>query len=153
MSDSPLVARLLELTAANNITTGQDLLELSQAKPIYEVELSDSDYVDGMLEFGKLGTLDLDTVELGKLDWSPRKNWVEVNGGLPRYIEQVALGIIRGTGKPREQAIPIAINRIKRWAAGLDGVKSDTIAKSIAALAQWQALKAKAKAKRIAKKG
>lgn len=140
MSASPLVTRLLELTAANNITTGQDLLDLSQTEPIYEVELSAADYDEGM-------------IELGKLDWSPRKNWVENEGGLPKYIEKVAIGIMKGTGKPREQAIPIAINRIKRWAAGLDGVKADTVAKSIAALAAWEKMKASAKAKRLAKKG
>lgn len=140
MSDSPIVKRLMELAAANDLTTGQDLLDLSQTASIREVELSASDYDEGI-------------IELGKLDWSPRQNWIDQNGGLPKYIEEVAIGIMKGTGRPREQAIPIAINRIKRWAKGLDGVKADTISKSVVALAAWEKMKASAKAKRLAKKG
>lgn len=141
MSDSPLVARLLELTAANNITTGQDLLDLSQANlHVWEEVLELSDLTH------------LDEIELGRLNWSPRKNWVDMDKkGLPKYIEDIALAIIRGSGMPRERAIPIAINRVKRWAAGLDNVKPDTISKAIKALAEWEALKARAKARRLKK--
>lgn len=129
MADSPIVQKLLALVKEQNLATGQDLVELS-----------------------KTVAPDLEDVELGRLDWSPRKNWVENEGGLPKYIEEVAIGIMK-SGKTREQAIPIAISRIKRWAAGLDGVKKDTQAKAIAALAQWEKMKASAKAKRLAKKG
>ena len=95
---------------------------------------------------------DLDDIELGRLNWSPGKNWIEiVNGGLPNYIEKISLGIMKGTGYPRERAIPIAISRIKVWARGGGGVNADTVAKAAAALAAWEALKAKAAARRARK--
>ena len=128
MEDSPVVQRLLALSAEGKLNTGDQLMEVALSAPDY-----------------------LNEVELGRLDWSPRKNWIENEGGLPRYIESVALGIMK-SGKTREQAIPIAISRIKRWAAGLDGVKKDTQARAIAALAQWEKMKASARAKRLAKR-
>ena len=95
---------------------------------------------------------DLDDIELGRLNWSPGKNWIEiVNGDLPKYIVDVALGIMKGTGYPRERAIPIAISRIKVWARGGGGVNADTVAKAAAALAAWEALKAKAAVRRARK--
>ena len=127
MSDSDVVKRLLALASSNSLKTGEDLLSLSTPRS-------------------------LDEIELGRLDWSPRKNWIENEGGLPRYIEEVAIGIMK-SGKTREQAIPMAINRIKRWAAGLDGVKADTQAKAVAALAAWEKMKASAAAKRAARRG
>ena len=129
MEDSPVVQRLLALSAEGKLNTGDQLMEAALSAPDY-----------------------LDEVELGRLDWSPRVNWVENEGGLPRYITEVAIGIMKGTGRPREQAIPIAINRIKRWAAGLDNVKPDTVAKALAALAQWEKMKAQAAAKRARRK-
>ena len=125
MPDSAIVERLLELSREDKLNSGQDLLDLSkkvEREPNY------------------------DDVELGRLDWSPAVNWVEKFGGLPKYIEEVAIGIMK-SGKTREQAIPIAISRIKVWATG-KGVKPDTQARSIAALAQWEKLKAKAAAAR-----
>lgn len=93
----------------------------------------------------------LDDVELGRLNWSPKVNWVEANGDLPKFITDVAIGIMKGTGYPRERAIPIAISRIKVWARGGGGVNADTVAKAAAALAAWEALKAKAAARRARK--
>ena len=94
----------------------------------------------------------LDDVELGRLNWSPRKNWIEiVNGDLPKFITDVTIGIMKGTGYPRERAIPIAISRIKVWARGGGGVNADTVAKAAAALAAWEALKAKAAVRRARK--
>lgn len=125
MPDSAIVERLLELSREDKLNSGQDLLDLSkkvEREPNY------------------------DDVELGRLNWSPAVNWIEKFGGLPKYIEEVAIGIMK-SGKTREQAIPIAISRIKVWATG-KGVKPDTQARSIAALAQWEKLKAKAAAAR-----
>ena len=132
---SDIVDRLLELKASG-INSGEELLRFSKER---------------YLELSTSSELDLEDLELGRLDWSPRKNWVENEGGLPRYIEEVSIGIMK-SGKTREQAIPIAISRIKRWAAGLDGVKKDTQMKAIAALAKWEKMKASARAKRLAKK-
>ena len=129
MGDSPAVQRLLALIKDKQLNSGEELLELSRSV-----------------------LPDVDDVELGRLNWSPRKNWVENENGLPRYIEEVAIGIMK-SGKTREQAIPIAISRIKRWAAGLDGVTKKTQIKSAAALALWEKMKASARAKRLAKRG
>ena len=127
MPDSPLATRLLALIADSEATSGEEFLlalrKNSSATPSTEVEL-------------------------GRLDWSPKKNWVEEEGGLPKYIEDVAIGIMKGSGYTREQAIPMAINRIKRWAAGLDNVKPDTVAKAVAALAKWEKMKISAKARK-----
>lgn len=128
----------------------QHLLNLSRTGEL-ENMVADCKVVPVDLEASSTAE-DIDTVELGRLDWSPRKNWVENEGGLPKYIEDVAIGIMKGTGMPREQAIPIAISRIKAWARGADGVHPDTQAKAIAALAQWEAMKKKAAARRLAKK-
>ena len=94
---------------------------------------------------------DLQDIELGRLNWSPKVNWVEANGDLPKFITDVSIGIMRGTGYPRERAIPIAISRIKVWARGGGGVNADTVAKAAAALAAWESLKAKAAARRARK--
>ena len=118
------------------------------------------DFSDGssLVNFGRNVSLELsmfedvlDDVELGRLNWSPKVNWVEANGDLPKFITDVAIGIMRGTGYPRERAIPIAISRIKVWARGGGGVNADTVAKAAAALAAWEALKAKAAARRARK--
>lgn len=91
-----------------------------------------------------------DVVELatakGTLDWSPKKNWVDDEGGLPKYIEKIALALVRG-GHPRSRAIAIAISRCKRWAAGGENVNADTRAKAAAAIAQWEKMKASAHAR------
>jgi hypothetical protein len=88
---------------------------------------------------------DLELVQLtssASLDASPKKNWVENGGGLPPYVRKLARGIMK-SGKSKSSAIAIAISRIKKWAAGGDGVDADTKAKAATALAQWEKLKAK----------
>lgn len=88
----------------------------------------------------------------GRLDWSPKKNWVENAGGLPKYIEDIAVALIRDHGFTRERAIATAVNRVKKWASGVGNVNADTRAKAAAAVAEWEAIKAKSKAKTVAKK-
>lgn len=141
MADSPMVQKLLAMKQDGKLESPNDFLELSKQS------------FEGKLEEITLSNLveEYELLELGRLDWSPRKNWVENEGGLPRYIEEVAIGIMKGSGYPREKAIPIAISRIKKWAAGLEGVKRDTQAKAIAALASWEKMKASARAKRLKK--
>lgn len=84
------------------------------------------------------------------LDSSPGTNWVENNGGLPNYICKIAKGVMK-SGKSKSSAIAIAISRTKKWAAGGGGVDADTKAKAAKAVAEWNALKAKNKAKKIVK--
>ncbi len=75
-------------------------------------------------------------------------NWIERTGPggrggeLPPYVRKLARGIMK-SGKSKAHAIAIAISRIKRWAAGGEDVDPDTRAKAAAALAEWEALKAK----------
>lgn len=82
------------------------------------------------------------------LDSSPKKNWVEKSGGLPNYICKIAKGVMK-SGKSKSQAIAIAVSRVKKWAAGGDGVEADTKAKAAKAVAQWEALKTKNKKKQL----
>lgn len=82
------------------------------------------------------------------LDRSPKKNWVENNGGLPPYIRKIARAVEK-TGRPLSQAIEIAIGKVKDWAAGGDNVTPKTQAKAAAALAAWTALKGRAKGKKV----
>jgi hypothetical protein len=84
------------------------------------------------------------------LDSSPGKNWVENSGGLPDYICRIAKSISKG-GKSKSAAIAIAVSRVKAWAAGGDDVDADTRAKAGKAVAEWEALKAKNKARKVVK--
>lgn len=81
-----------------------------------------------------------------------KNNWIEHTSdyGLPKYIAEIAKALIRG-GMSKSRAIATAISRVKRWAAGGDGVNADTRAKAAEAVAQWQQLKARAHANRAAK--
>lgn len=74
------------------------------------------------------------------LDRSPRQNWVEKAGRLPPAIRDMAAEIEKERGLPLDQAIPIAISQAKKLAA-----KGN--AKYVAAVAEWEALKAKAHVK------
>ena len=60
---------------------------------------------------------------------------------LPAYIQNVAKGIME-SGHSRAEAIPMAINAIKRWAAGEGHVHPEVRAASRKALAEWDRLKA-----------
>lgn len=84
------------------------------------------------------------------LDSSPKKNWVEKAGGLPNYICHVAKGIMK-SGKSKGTAIAMAVSTMKRWVVGGDKVNADTRAKAAAALAEWEALKAKNAARHLVK--
>lgn len=85
------------------------------------------------------------------LNRSPKKNWVERAGQLPAYIQHIAKDIHEERGLPLDQAIPIAISRVKVWATG-KGVSKETQAKAAKALAEWEALKAKSHAKKAGSK-
>lgn len=132
---SDVVDRLVSKYKAGEFNDGSSLVNLGRNTSL-ELSMSEEDLQD---------------IELGRLNWSPKVNWVEANGDLPKFITDVAIGIMRGTGYPRERAIPIAISRIKVWARGGGGVNADTVAKAAAALAAWEALKAKAAARRARK--
>lgn len=83
-------------------------------------------------------------------------NWVEQVGGLPDYIERIAKHLHYEQGYPISRAIAAAVNTVKRWARGgtvaphgdPNGkhVSPATAAKAAAALAEWEAKKARARA-------
>jgi hypothetical protein len=81
------------------------------------------------------------------LDRSPKKNWVEKAGGLPDYIERIAKHIHYEGGKEIGTAISMAISQVRKWAAGGEGVSAKTQALASKAIAAWEALKAKSKAR------
>lgn len=84
------------------------------------------------------------TTSSASLDRSPKSNWVQEAGGLPPYVRKIARAIHEKRGIPLSQAIPFAIGRLKKWAAGGDNVTAETQAKAAAAIAAWNRLKSKA---------
>lgn len=89
----------------------------------------------------------------GRLNRSPRKNWVEEQGGLPDYIERIAIHLIR-KGMSHSHAIATAINTAKKWCAtgevhqwpGIQRINLGSRAEACKAVARWEAMKAAAKA-------
>lgn len=71
-----------------------------------------------------------------------RQNWVDKLGGLPKYIRGVAHALEKTHGEAR--AIALAVAAMKRWARGGDHVRPQVQAAAAKALAQWEAMKAKA---------
>lgn len=89
----------------------------------------------------------------GRLDRSPRKNWVEEQGGLPSYIERIAIHLVR-KGFSHQRAIATAILTAKRWCAtgevhqwpGIQRINMGSRAQACAAVARWEQMKAAARA-------
>lgn len=72
-------------------------------------------------------------------------NWVEETGGLPRYIRQIAEDLIPKHGV--SGAIRLAVGIVKRWCSGRGNVTAKTRAKACKAVAEWNAMRARAAAK------
>jgi hypothetical protein len=73
------------------------------------------------------------------------KNWVNKAGGLPTYIRAIAHALQR-KGHSESRAIQIAIGTVKNWAHGHGGnVSAATRARAGKAVAEWEALKARAR--------
>lgn len=64
---------------------------------------------------------------------------------LPAYIQNIARALIR-QGKPKSQAIQLALGAVERWKNGGDNVSPEVRAAAATAWAQWEAAKAKARA-------
>ena len=75
-----------------------------------------------------------------------KQNWVDRAGGLPDYIERIAKHLHYEKGMDISRAIATAVATVKRWAAGGGDVSAATRAKAAAAVAQWEAKKAKSHA-------
>lgn len=96
---------------------------------------------------------------MGKLERKPGgpDNWIEANGGLPTYIERIAVHL-HAKGMSISHAIATAVNAAKKMCAtgdlnwpGLQNVNPGSRAEACAAVARWEAMKAAAGAKRAAK--
>lgn len=86
-----------------------------------------------------------------KLERVPGKqNWVDKSGGLPAYIERIAKHLHYEKGMDISRAIAVAVNTVKRWAAGgtvtsggtTKTITAKTQAQAAAAVAEWEAKKA-----------
>jgi hypothetical protein len=77
---------------------------------------------------------------------SAGKNWIERVGGLPEMMDCVARALFHEGGKPKQKAYEMAVGIVKDWAEGRRGAKPATIAKAQAAVASWEAKRARAKA-------
>jgi hypothetical protein len=76
--------------------------------------------------------------------------WWKPGFQLPDYIEHIANDLIGKRGKDEQTAVAMAVGIVKRWAAGspsggMSKIKPSTVAAAQKALAEWEALKARAK--------
>lgn len=74
----------------------------------------------------------------------PNNLWNKPGFKLPNYIEQVARGLEQA-GRSESEAISMAIGVVRRWATGGGNVTAEVRAASAAAIAEWEATKARAK--------
>lgn len=79
------------------------------------------------------------------------KNWITKSkpgntGQLPAYIQNVRNAIMRD-GKDESSATAIAISRVRKWKAGLGNVGAEVQAAAAKAIAEFEAMRAKNKAK------
>jgi hypothetical protein len=86
---------------------------------------------------------------VGQLDRSPKANWVERVGGLPSYIERIAVHLHNERGYDISRAIATAVNAAKKMCltgdlnfGGVQHVNSGSRAEACAAVAEWEAKKA-----------
>lgn len=73
-------------------------------------------------------------------NFSPKENWVDKRGGLPKYIRTVRNALVR-EGHSESKATAMAIAAIKRWARGANHVSEEVQAAAVKALAEWEAMK------------
>ena len=76
--------------------------------------------------------------------------WHHKDMQLPAYIQHIANDLMQQRGMSESQAVQMAVGICQRWAEGGGGVTPETRAKAAAAVAEWNALKAKSKASRSA---
>lgn len=100
---------------------------------------------------------DLDEMR-GRLNMSPKENWVDKVGGLPDYMDRIAVHLVE-KGMDRSRAIATAVNVAKKMCAtgdinfpGLQHVNPGSRAEACNAVREWEEKKAKAHAMSAAKK-
>lgn len=122
---------------------GADFPEMVKVgRELFEAELADA--ADELLEAADSLAKASSPSPLSR---SKTSNWVARSGGLPAYIQHIAKALMKKRGKSESQAVQMAIGIVKRWARGGGDVDAGTRAAATKALAEWEALKAKAHAK------
>jgi hypothetical protein len=127
--------------------TSSDKLR-DMATPLPEATLQtaiDADAYEQALNLAKDSLAKASTPE--PFSHSKTSNWVAKGGGLPAYIQHIAHDLMEKRGMPESRAIAMAIGIVKRWARGGGNVDANTKAAAAKAVAEWEALKAKAHAK------
>lgn len=88
----------------------------------------------------------------GRLNESPKQNWVDKVGGLPDYIDRIAVHLV-GKGMERGHAIATAVNAAKKMCAtgdlnlpGHQDVNPGSRAEACSAVQEWEAKKAQSHA-------
>lgn len=80
-----------------------------------------------------------------------RQNWVSQEGGLPEPIDCLARALYWSSGTPtskdRDKAYEMAVGVAEDFAAGRRKISKEKQAKYVAAIAQWNAMRAAAKAR------
>lgn len=76
-------------------------------------------------------------------DRSPKQNWIEKAGGTPAYIRAIRNALLR-QGHSMGKATALAVGTVKNWASGQGNVSPATRVRAAAALAEWEAKKARA---------
>lgn len=93
---------------------------------------------------------------MGQLDRSPKANWVERAGGLPSYIERIAVHLVNERGFSVGHAVATAVNAARTWCStgdvkqwpGFQNINAGSRAEACAAVARWEAMKAAARSRR-----
>jgi hypothetical protein len=87
----------------------------------------------------------------GRLNESPKQNWVDKVGGLPDYIDRIAVHLV-GKGLERGHAIATAVNVVKKACTtgdlnypGIQKENAGSQAEACAGVAEWERKKAQAK--------
>ena len=83
----------------------------------------------------------------------PKLNWVDKQGGLPRYIERIACHVHFDRGEDIGEAIAIAVADCKKMCASGESnfghVHAGPQSEACAAVADWERMKVGAKADNI----
>lgn len=119
--------------------------------PLNEKELGGAEWLNAVLE--RLGIADFaESSAYPGLDRSPKKNWVDKAGGLPKLIERVAKHLHYEQGNAIDRAIATAVNWAKKMCStgrafgGKVKVGERAQAAACAAVGEWEKKKASAKA-------
>lgn len=76
--------------------------------------------------------------------------WRHKGWQLPDYITNIAKGVMESGQLDKSRAISIAVGKVRDWAEGKGKVSPEVRAASVKAIAEWDALRARSKATKLA---